>query len=90
MSSRGKAIVWVIALAFVGFLLYTTLGAQKAECDVCVEFAGRQNCAKASAANEKEAREAAQRTACGPVASGMNETIACQNRPPISGVCRTS
>jgi hypothetical protein len=30
---------------------------------------------------------AAVSTACGPVASGMNESIACQNRPPVSQQC---
>ncbi|HEU4700326.1 MAG TPA: hypothetical protein VFS40_14175 [Gemmatimonadales bacterium] len=90
MSTRGKAIAWLVALGFVGFLLWTTLRGQKAECEVCVEYAGGRNCATASHESEAEAARSAQTTACGPLARGMNETIACQNRPPVRRVCRTA
>lgn len=86
---RGTIITLVVVALFVGLLAISTLRAQRAECDVCVVFNGARNCATASAASEDEAAESAQRTACGPLANGMNESIACSNRPPASRQCRT-
>ena len=79
-----------VILAFVALLAYSTLSAQKVTCNVCVEFNGGRNCAKASHSSETEAARAAQTTACGPLASGMNETIACENRPAVSKSCQTN
>lgn len=85
---RGTLIVLVIVGLFAGFLLWSTLSAQRVECEACVEFAGQRNCATATGASEKEAFQTAQMTACGPVAQGMNESIACQNRPAVVRQCR--
>lgn len=90
MSSRGKALTVAVVVAFVAFLLWSTLAGQKAQCEVCVEFNGQRNCATASHASEAEAARSAQSTACGPLARGMNESIACSNRPPVSRRCTGS
>lgn len=76
-----------VVLLFAAFLAYTTLSAQKVTCNVCVEFNGRSNCATASHEDEIEAERSAQSTACGPITSGMNDAIACGNRPPVSKTC---
>lgn len=88
MSHARLLTIGAIAL-FVAFLLWTTLGAQQVECEVCVEYAGQRNCATASNETEEAAMAAAQTTACGPVTAGMNDVIACQNRPPVTRQCRT-
>ena len=88
-NSRKKLLVLLGILGFIGFLTWTTVSAQKVECEVCVEFGGGRNCATATAADQRAATESAQTTACGPLASGMNESIACGNRPPASRQCRT-
>jgi hypothetical protein len=75
----------VVVLAAI--LLWSTLQAQKAACDVCVSYRGARNCARASAENQKEATRSAQSTACGPVAHGMAESIECDNIPPASVHC---
>ena len=82
--------VWLgllVAVAFVGYLLWSTLTAQAAECHVCVAFQGHQNCATASAATPDEAARQSQTTACGTLAQGMNDKIACDNTPPIKREC---
>lgn len=85
-----KPLAWIaLVLAFTGFLAWTTLSGQKVECEVCVEFNGKRNCATASHATEDEAARSAQTTACGPVTSGMNDAIACDGTPPVSRQCRT-
>jgi hypothetical protein len=75
----------VVVLA--AFLLWSTLQAQKASCNVCVSYHGSRNCARASAETAKEATRSAQTTACGPVAHGMAESIECDNIPPTSVDC---
>jgi hypothetical protein len=90
MSKHGKTITILACLAFAAFLLWTTLSAQNVECEVCVEFNGERNCAVASHENEAQAVQSAQTTACGPLARGMNDVIACGNRPPVKKLCRTT
>jgi hypothetical protein len=86
---RGTIIGLVIAAIFATFLLYSTLSAQRVSCEACVEFGGGRNCAKVSGNTEVEALRAAVSTACGPVTQGMNESIACQNKPPVQQRCST-
>ncbi len=87
--SRKKILTILAVVAFFGLLLYNTLSAQKATCEVCVEFNGGRNCATASHESASDAARSAQATACGPLANGMNDQIACGNRPPTTSVCRT-
>ncbi len=77
----------IAAIVLAAILLYSTLQAQKASCDVCVNFKGGHNCAKASAETKKEAAKSAQTTACGTIAHGMAESIECDNVPPEKVTC---
>ena len=87
---RSSLMMIAAALAFAALLLYSTLSAQKAECEVCVTFNGRENCATARGADTLEAERSAQTTACGPIASGMSETINCGNVQPTRRRCTTT
>ena len=84
---RTGLVAAVIAVLFFGYLLWSTMGAQKASCEVCMAFAGGRNCATASAVDTFEARRSAQTTACGTLARGMDASIACSNRAPVSSRC---
>ena len=84
----GRLVALLVIVGMVIFLLWSTLGSQRATCRVCAEYGGARNCATASAASRAEAARAAQSTACGTIARGMNESIACENRPPVSGQCQ--
>lgn len=86
---RSTLLTLIAAAAFGALLLYSTLSSQQVECAVTIEFNGRTNSATASGASEAEAVKQAQTTACGPVASGMNESIACGNVIPVKKACRT-
>src|SRR5881398_3599815 len=81
------AIAAVLAVAALFFVMTTARA--KTRCRVCVEFRGRTNCATAAGATEQAAREGAQTTACGPVASGMDEQIGCGRTVPASVQCQT-
>lgn len=76
----------VAAIAALFFAL--TAGQAREECTVCMEFRGRRNCATASAPKQEDAVETARSTACGTIAAGMDETIACGNTPPATVQCR--
>lgn len=88
-SRAGTWITLAAVAAFAALLYFSTLSAQKAECEVCVTFNGQTNCATASAASEAEAARSAQNTACGPLASGMDEVLKCDRIPPAKRVCST-
>jgi hypothetical protein len=88
VTNRGKLLTLLAVLAFAGFLLWSTLSSQSVECTVTVAFKNTQNSATASAASEADATREAQTAACGPLASGMNESIACGRIPPVSRQCR--
>jgi hypothetical protein len=88
MTRSGKLWTLVAVLAFAGLLLYSTLSSQRVECTVTVAFRNVQNTATASGASEADASREAQTTACGPLARGMNESIACGRIPPITRECR--
>ena len=85
---RSTLITIAIAVAFGVLLLYSTLSSQNVECTVTVEYNGRSNTATASGADESAALEQAQTTACGPIISGMNESIACGKAVPVAKSCR--
>ena len=87
--SRSRAVTVAVVLAFVAFLLWSTLASQRVECAVTVDFQGERRTATASGASEESATEQAQTTACGPLVQGMDESIACGRRPPTAVKCRT-
>lgn len=86
---RSRWITIAVVAAVIALFFYMSTARATQECNVCVEFQGRSNCATAAGATVAEATETAHNTACGPVTSGMNETIACGNRAPVSVQCRT-
>ena len=88
MTRTGKLWTVLAILVFAGLLLYSTLSSQRVECTVTVAFQNGQNTATASGASEADASREAQTTACGPLARGMNESIACGRIPPMSRECR--
>ena len=88
MTSPGKLVTILTVLAFAAFLLWSTLASQRVECSVTVNFAGESNSATASAASQADALREAQTAACGPLANGMNESIACGRIPPTRRQCR--
>ncbi len=79
------AAVFAVAALF----FWMTTARAKVQCRVCVDFRGRANCATAVGATEQAAREGAQTTACGPIASGMDEQIGCGRAAPTVAQCQS-
>jgi len=84
---RNQIITILLIAGLAAIFWKKTMAAQLATCEVCVVFNGQRQCSRASGESEKEATRAAHSTACGPVANGMNEKIACDGRPPVLQRC---
>jgi threonine/homoserine efflux transporter RhtA len=87
VTRKSTVVLTGLVLAAMGYIVYGSLARVEQTCEVCVEFNGRRNCARVAGATDQEAREAAQTTACGPIANGMDESIRCQNVQPVSVTC---
>jgi hypothetical protein len=86
--SLSVAAAGAAAAGLLGYFIWTTLASQRFECEVCVEFHGKRNCATASAVSESAAARAAQATACGTLARGRIESTNCARATPLSRRCR--
>ena len=86
---RSTVVTLVVIAAIAGLAVYSTTSQAGTRCHVCVTFNGRSNCAAAAGTTEQDAREGAQTTACGPLASGMDQSIACGRVQPDSVQCRS-
>lgn len=78
------ALVILGVVVFFGMLAYMTMGQRQFRVEVCMEFNGRQNCGTAAGATKQGALRTATENACGMIASGVGETIACGNKTPQS------
>ena len=85
---RSTLLTLAVIAAIAALFFYLTTAHATVRCEVCMTYRGRTNCASAVGATEKAAQEGAQTTACGPLASGMDESIACGRQPPASVQCR--
>jgi len=88
LMKRSTWVTVAIVIAIIAVFFYMSVAGATQECTVCMEFQGRSNCATAAGHTAAEATETAHSTACGPLASGMNETIACGNHAPLSVQCK--
>jgi hypothetical protein len=72
----------VFVLIVLGVIVYSTLTLAQHRVEVCVQFNGKTNCKTASATTEEFAQQAAITNACGEIAFGVTETVACEHSVP--------
>jgi hypothetical protein len=91
MSKAFKiAFPLALALGFLAYLVYSSLGLGGVACEVCVEFAGRRECRTARGTTSAEATATAVGNACSLITSGRDELIPCTEAPPVSVQCVNS
>lgn len=90
VKSGTRWIVVLGLLAFMGFVVYSTMTRTGVSCEVCLRFGEELVCRKGAGTTEAEAMQAAQESACGGNAQGMSESIACRNQTPERALCTTS
>jgi hypothetical protein len=81
-----KAGVWIAiaAIVFIAAMIYSTMGLRKNRVEVCMEYQGRRACRTASGETPEKALRAATDNACALIASGVTDTIGCQQTRPVS------
>lgn len=80
--------VTVIGLgALIAVVVWSSLQVGGVRCEVCVDFNGRQACRAVDGDSESEAHMAAMTNACALVASGVTDTVACQQSTPTKSSC---
>ena len=70
--------------AFAVLLVYSTMGAGRVRCQVCITYQGRSACRTASARTRELALRTATENTCAQIASGVTESNQCENTPPDS------
>ena len=84
MKNKGILIVVVFALAFLAIMWTSTRNLSAYRVEVCMEYQGRSACRTAAGATREQAERTARDNACALIASGMTDSIACQNTQPKS------
>jgi hypothetical protein len=82
---KKPALVGIIfALIVLFFVVYSSMNLSGHKVEVCITFNGRSDCRTAAGATEEYARRTAITNACGDLASGVTESLACENTQPTS------
>ena len=83
-TRRKKPILAAILLsvALIALIAYSTIGLSEHRVEVCMEFEGRSNCSTTSASTKDLAMRTGIQTACATIASGVTQTMGCQNTNP--------
>jgi hypothetical protein len=84
---KTTKVTLVFLVLFIGIVIYLSTRIAHDECRVCVTFGGQTVCRTAASGTEKAAIESAVTSACSGLASGMDESIKCQNTRPDSVEC---
>ena len=79
---RLAAIVFAVAVLVV--LIYSTMHLSQYRVEVCMEFQGRKECRTVSASTKTGALRVGAENACALIASGVTETLACEQATPLS------
>lgn len=85
--AKAVLIFAILAALTVAILILAVQGQHRTECEVCVTFRGATQCRTAAGATTAEAQRTAHENACALLASGMTDSIACQNAAPVSVRC---
>ncbi len=84
---KNRKPVW-IAIAFVvvflAVIVYSSMNLSQNKVEVCLTFKGQTLCRIASATTREFAERTAITNACGEMAAGVTETMACNQLTPTS------
>ena len=84
MSLRAKIVLALVAVVFVGVLIYTSVQQDRFQYQVCVSHRGMNHCAAASGKTPEDAIRAAQEIDCTELASGRDDNMVCLATQPSS------
>jgi hypothetical protein len=85
---KKSAIVTILFLGFIAYFSITTIWTgSEYKCEVCVKYKGVESCQEVEGMDKMDTMMVGVSTACGAVATGMTESIDCQQTPPTKMVC---
>lgn len=82
MKKKPVLIGIVFVLVFLGVIVYSTMNLSQSRVEVCMAFKGQTVCRTASATTREFALRTAITNACGDLASGVTESMACGQTEP--------
>ena len=85
--SKGAILGLVFTFAVVLLAIFAVRGVRRVNCKVCVTYEQQTVCRTGSGKNREDAVKSAQRACCAVLASGMTESIKCENLKPDSVDC---
>ncbi len=72
----------LIVVAVLGVIVYSSFNLASHRYEACMTFNGQTNCRTASGSTEEFATRTAITTACAAIASGVTDSMACEQSPP--------
>ncbi|MFQ5418173.1 MAG: hypothetical protein ACE5FL_14185 [Myxococcota bacterium] len=77
----------LLGAAFLGAVVYATLGESQVSCEVCVDYLGANECRSSSGVDRETAVSGAVAAACAVMSGGVTDGIRCMSTPPRSVRC---
>jgi hypothetical protein len=71
----------VFVLVVLAVLIYSSMNLAAHRVEVCITYHGQQACRTASGNTEEFARRAAITNTCSQIASGVTDSLQCENTP---------
>ena len=83
-----SALATIVFLGFIAYFSITSIWTgSEYKCEICVRYYNTESCQKVEGMDKKDTIMTGISTACGAVATGMTESIDCQQTPPTKMVC---
>ncbi len=74
----------LLVAVFVALVAYSTLHGPRYRAEICMAYQGRSTCRTVSAKSEQAALRSGAENACADIASGMTDTMRCDQSQPQS------
>ena len=84
---RSTVITLAVLLILAAVMIWTSFSDANIECEMCMTYDGRINCARAAAPTEEEAERSAKSTACATIAAGRAQSLECERTSPTRREC---
>jgi hypothetical protein len=86
MSGKTKALILgvIVAVGLLSLLVFSSMNLAKYKAEVCVTFNGMTQCRTAAGATEEYVIRAGTSDACSTLASGVTQSMACEQSPTQS------
>ncbi len=76
--------ITLLVAVFVALVAYSTLHGPRYRAEICMAYQGRSTCRTVSAKSEQAALRSGAENACADIASGMTDTMRCDQSQPQS------